>query len=1037
MEITFFSNPAHPALICHRYRHLILFTEEGGRLKGRVSPLFDGESERVIPVALTTFDQIEELLRQGHLPQIGGEELSFTPPLEGPKGRLFLQEVDRAIDRLCQEEVEAARHPDPLYCPVTHELFRDPYSNQFGHTFEREVITKIYQEGSKKPLCPVSRQEMTTPPTPNYPLRETIDRIRSTPPVPRLPAMESRAPATDPDRANRFRQMAEEEWKEGHKEGAIALLVRAFEAAERSSDYLFLAQIYREGGERRKALLVHLYLARLQVMRGDLEEAWRTMQPFHQELPALYALLIGIMGKRDGACRILRREACQIGGKRALDYWEWALSLNPLSPGLFEEVCSSNPALFAALGSLYWREDRKEAARLQKRALELAPTHPTSLWAAILSGRSDLTLFRTLSTLVPTDRYALKRVAEGGDLEDIWRYIDLLAQRKENQEGYHFALQWADRWLEAQLWGPAIELLSRLVPRFQLFFRENIALKVDCLERLMTAYTAAFESNHRALKEVVDELGSYYESTENWESAIRVYQKGDHHLHSHETSLKLGRALGRRSKGEGIKFLYQVAKPLFATQEYRLVGQYMDQIREIAPLDRIEGMVDPLVAESICSQSAAVDLFRQLEEVQRELSLHTRQLEEMRKLIPFYIARGTVHPGRFFTTPSMGSHYPQGSLKNLFGISEWNHFFQLVAPISLNLEEVESRLSQNCPFIPGRSIGETHRLLFIPREISRWSEEGRRHLHEERVESIFHALSKLCSSNKVTLLSRVPGDIHDFRNNSHPFFAKQLSRAVSNIGLRSYWLLVSNEPFDRESAPPGYRKLDLVELVIAAITEYVISGHTSSPFKAVGGYLFDQEEIEVERAIRSFERNLRAVKERMATDPKIVRFLGKEGFDGIGLFDYERGYRSSRLSSRSEENQIQILKKIDGCLEALLRKQDIDHFTTQNEPIRSLRHLFREGVSIDGIISYFVDPTFLKRFRFGVKGVESGFLEMAPLDESERGIPIWGQEISFDPPEEAAAEVKTVREEELELALSHPPSSGASSSSSAYSHSDY
>lgn len=1051
MELNFFSSQIHPALICHRRRHLILFTKETDRLQGRVSSLFDLEAERVIPVALTALDlsiqKVEELLLEGHLPEIEGEEIYFTVPPEGGRDRLLMREIEREIERLSREEVEATRHPDHLYCPVSRELFLDPYSNQFGHTFEREVITKIYdgEREGKRPLCPISRQEMTTPPTPNYPLREAIDRIRSTPPIPLLPAMEGKATGTDLDRANRFREMAGEEWKRGDKDGAIALLIRAFQAAEKSDHYLFLAQIYRASGESRKAHLASLHLARLQIRRGELEGGFETIQPLYQAFPALYALLIGSMGKKDGACRILRREARQIGGKRGLDYWEWALSLNPLSPGLFEEVPSSNPALFASLGSLYWRGDREESDRLQKRALELAPNHPTVLWGAVLSGRSDLSLFRALSTLSPTDLYALKRTAESGDLEDIWRYIDLLVQQGSSQEGYHVALQWADRWLEGLLFDQSIELLSRSISRFQPFFQEKIALKIDFLERLMTAYTEALESNHGALKKVVDELGSYYESIGDWESAIRVHQKADHHLHSHETSLKLGRALGRRSKKEGIDFLYQIAKPLFATQEYRLVGQYIDQIREIAPLDQIGRIVDPLVGDSICSQSAAIDLFRQLEEVRRELSLHTRQLEEMRQLIPFYIPQGTIHPGRFFTTPSMGSHYPQGSRKDLFGSNEWTHFFRFVPPVSLDLERVASEFNQSCPFISGRSIGETHRLLLIPREISYGIEESRRGFIEERLEAIFQALSRLCSSNKIKLLSQVPRDNNDppFSFSAFADFAQQFSRPMSHIGLRSYWLLVANEPFDSENAPPGYRKLDLVELVVSAMTEYVISGHASCPFKALGGRLFDRKEVEIREAILLMERNLKAVKDRMAIDSTIASSLKSSDWEvlsGHYRSDYYSHCSSYGGLHHEQGGELQLLRRVNQFLQTLLNGDDLTDFRSgptefRSEPIRGLKRYLREGVAIDGIMNAFVAPHWLKRVRFGVKGVESGVLAIAPLDEGEKGTPLWGREISFDPPGEIESSV--IREEELRQILSQPPSSGASSSSSSAPYTDY
>jgi tetratricopeptide (TPR) repeat protein len=42
--------------------------------------------------------------------------------------------------------------PEDLVCPVTHEIFSDPYSNELGHTYEKNVLERLVQEGKPDPL---------------------------------------------------------------------------------------------------------------------------------------------------------------------------------------------------------------------------------------------------------------------------------------------------------------------------------------------------------------------------------------------------------------------------------------------------------------------------------------------------------------------------------------------------------------------------------------------------------------------------------------------------------------------------------------------------------------------------------------------------------------------------------------------------------------------------------------------------------------------------------------------------------------------
>ena len=68
--------------------------------------------------------------------------------------------------------------PSDFYCPITHELMRNPYSSKYGHSYEYDAIVKWIESNN---TCPKTRKTLTKNDlVVNISLKNSIDDIRET-----------------------------------------------------------------------------------------------------------------------------------------------------------------------------------------------------------------------------------------------------------------------------------------------------------------------------------------------------------------------------------------------------------------------------------------------------------------------------------------------------------------------------------------------------------------------------------------------------------------------------------------------------------------------------------------------------------------------------------------------------------------------------------------------------------------------------------------------------------------------------------------
>merc|ERR1711871_831273 len=68
------------------------------------------------------------------------------------------QTLEELRSRICGDEqhLEDADHPKHLVCPLTLQLFEDPVSTRYGHSYERAAITQYLVKVQRDPLTQAS-----------------------------------------------------------------------------------------------------------------------------------------------------------------------------------------------------------------------------------------------------------------------------------------------------------------------------------------------------------------------------------------------------------------------------------------------------------------------------------------------------------------------------------------------------------------------------------------------------------------------------------------------------------------------------------------------------------------------------------------------------------------------------------------------------------------------------------------------------------------------------------------------------------------
>ena len=106
---------------------------------------------KTIPNSITDVDSFEQLSTSNYKNSPDKESNSLS--LSGIFSRYKVSKV-----------------PEDLLCPVTQEIFSDPYSNELGHTYEKGVLERLIKEGKPDPLTQQPFSQMF----PNFGIRKLL-----------------------------------------------------------------------------------------------------------------------------------------------------------------------------------------------------------------------------------------------------------------------------------------------------------------------------------------------------------------------------------------------------------------------------------------------------------------------------------------------------------------------------------------------------------------------------------------------------------------------------------------------------------------------------------------------------------------------------------------------------------------------------------------------------------------------------------------------------------------------------------------------
>lgn len=419
----FVSDNRHPVALYHYGSRLFLIKEGRNReLTCEVAHLFRQEARRVFPVVTASLGElpqssspgiefVRQLFEQGYAPRLRNDEVCLVRTIEDDSPRI-IHYIDQEMIRL-SVNLNGEGFPDGMLCPIHFVPLVDPYITEFGQTYERAYIQSIYQQDDPtRRVCPVSGGLMTRPPTPNAALKATIDSYLSRSPIPLLPAMRGALSAGNQIGGERHRRNAEELLEEPKTPASLetieTYLRSSFTAYESYDNFLFLAGVYLGYGQRDKAALTYLRLARLQIVRGEFEEGFATFSNGFQlqedqasnSMVAANALIQKRRGDRDFAFNAFRGLANESPGdrRRRREYWKAALLChhrNVPTPfrvwQTFTDLIIESDAIENAqtLAYLYLKSTNPEKALdFQKRA-KLRGPEIIPLWASLVFSQID------------------------------------------------------------------------------------------------------------------------------------------------------------------------------------------------------------------------------------------------------------------------------------------------------------------------------------------------------------------------------------------------------------------------------------------------------------------------------------------------------------------------------------------------------------------------------------------------------------------------------------------------------------------------
>ena len=732
-----------PYIAYHFASQVMAFKEIETQIVAEVSPLFACET-KTAQLAATTFENpqipddirktpvkaVQWLLQKDYVPSLQGKNIVFLSSIQAADAQTAIRLTefyyDHTIERfrllILDDDTQETRN---LTCPITHELLKEPVIDNHGHTFEKSAIEE-HMKRSKS--CPLNREPINSL-NPNLAIKDQVDRLRASSPIPLLPIMENRAIVENREKADLFIKTAQTFVEGKEYQTAIQMFEKAFAYTNNSEDFAHLPPLFMKLEQTHKAALAYIYLAKRRLEESQksrqmsntegkaiLNSLSKAIELFPKEevllaLDASFAMATEnyLTASKTFSALALQQEATESGKSAALRYWEHVLACNPTPTNdIYEHIApycdnSLKVRLFLTGFLYYYRSSPKISLDFYERARLLDPKNPL-IYLARLSRLEEnhpdyVSLCRTLCDLfekkedLPSSLNYAQIASRSNEPQDLRKHIALLLKTKELQEAESIYLK----------------LINLLYPQGEDVISEActfLGRKAPFLEALLKIYIN--QDNHAALEKLLAELANLYESEKNLPQAERIYRIAYEKFRHFESSFKLASIIAQTKCAEGIHLFCELSTTAYSNKQFDKVALCIEQIKKFDPSSTT--LTQP-EQQYLLTQSYVTELFQKLESTQNELQ--AIQIAKQAKKAAKEQGEGKRARAKA-RIEQMRLKLPQCA----FGKQKWEEYFGDVGVEPALPPNILEILSSPCPFWPGKKVQETHLLVLIPEKVN-------------------------------------------------------------------------------------------------------------------------------------------------------------------------------------------------------------------------------------------------------------------------------------------------------------------------------
>lgn len=556
------------------------------------------------------------------------------------------QSIQQVIHQIKAKVVIENDELQKFTCPLTLEVFQDPVIDEHGHTFEKGAIKRHLKNSN---LCPLNRQPIQAPLTPNRLIRQIIEEAQSKDPIPTFALfIDDKA-----DLAAKYIKKAETYEKEEDFEEALKAYACAFKYTKNSSDYFPLPLLFQRMQQTQKAVLAFLYLAQYQLQPQEeqiylaIDTLKKALEIDPHFLPILL-LIVKLYRFADNltpAFDLLLEKGMAFAFSK--EYPQEVIALYKqtliLAPDSFHIYCAlesllENPQEKAHLllkGACHALQ-KKEYQNAQDFYQKAESYQPDSfidqlIYIELLKQHSQgealkdklLSLAKTYhqKQLFPQKLQVYKMLIH---LENNPFYYRGLIRTYEQLQKPHKALQWRQKLLpllmQNQDWQAAEALAQEIL--------KDIPQSLPLYENLETIYT---QWQSHKLCDLYAQLGKAQLKNHQIVQAETTYRKAFEHFHTLEHALALAETLQEQNKiVESVQIYYEAATIALMDEHFNIFHQCVQRIRQIDPKLR---HLDLTQRMHLLAQNQIFQLQKEGREMRAEISKLQEKLDPF-KLVP-------------------------------------------------------------------------------------------------------------------------------------------------------------------------------------------------------------------------------------------------------------------------------------------------------------------------------------------------------------------------------------------------------------------